>query len=326
MKRREFLKSATASVAALVSSVGCAPERESKMSREPTGQAPLPRRPYGRNGISLSIIGLGGIVVSRIEQPRADRIVAEYVERGGNYFDVAPTYGDAELKLGPALQPYRKQAFLACKTTQRRREQAEAEFKESLKRLRTDYFDLYQLHGITDVEKDVDVAFASGGVMEWLIEARKAGQVRHLGFSAHSVEAAEAALDRYPFDSILFPVNFACWFKTDFGPQILELAKQKHASVLALKAMARQVWPENAPDRQDYAKCWYQPLTDPHEAELGLRFTLSRQVTAAVPPGEEKLFRLALDCAERYQPPGENDLQQLESLAAGLNPIFPAVT
>ncbi len=75
----------------------------------------LPRRPYGKTGIDLSIIGLGGIVVRDAEQKHADRVVSEAVERGVNYFDVAPTYGDAELKLGPALVPYRKNAFLACK-------------------------------------------------------------------------------------------------------------------------------------------------------------------------------------------------------------------
>ena len=104
----------------------------------------LPRREYGKNRIPLSIIGLGGVVVMGVEQNHANRVVAEAVERGVNYFDVAPTYGDAEVKYGPALEPYRKDIFLACKTTQRGREGAAAELKDSLSRLRTDYLDLYQ--------------------------------------------------------------------------------------------------------------------------------------------------------------------------------------
>ena len=113
--------------------------------------------------------------------------------------------------------------------------------------------------------------------METFIEARKSGQVRHLGFSAHSVKAALAALDRFEFDSILFPVNFATYEKGAFGPQIMEAARAKGVARLALKAMARQNWPEGSDEeRKKYPKCWYQPLTDPHEAELALRFTLSQ--------------------------------------------------
>ena len=104
----------------------------------------MPRRKYGKNGIELSIIGFGGIVVSKSGQKHANRVVAKAVEKGINYFDVAPTYGDAELKLGPALEPYRKNNFLACKTIQRKSKPAMDELKRSLKNLRTDYFDLYQ--------------------------------------------------------------------------------------------------------------------------------------------------------------------------------------
>jgi len=143
------------------------------------------------------------------------------VERGVNYFDVAPSYGNAQEKLGPALEPYRKNCFLACKTAKRQRAAAEAEFKRSFELLRTDWFDLYQLHSISDVAKDVDAVFVSGGVMDMLIDAKKSGRVRHLGFSAHSIEAAVAALDRYEFDSVLFPVNFATYYEGNFGPQIM---------------------------------------------------------------------------------------------------------
>ncbi len=210
----------------------------------------LPKRPYGRSGEMLSVIGLGGIVVMNAEQADADRIVAEAVERGVNYFDVAPGYGDAEIKLGPALQPYRKDVFLACKTSKRQAAPALEELERSLQRLRTDHFDLYQLHGVTDVASDVDAAFESDGVMPMLIEQHKAGRIRHLGFSAHSVDAAMAAMDRYDFDSILWPTNFACYFTGSFGPQVVEAALGKDTAVLALKAMARQIWPDDAQREQ----------------------------------------------------------------------------
>jgi len=215
--------------------------------------------------------------------------------------------------------------FLACKTAQRNREPAEAEFKRSFERLRTDYFDLFQLHGIRSLEHDVDPVFQKGGVMDMLIEAKKDGRIRHLGFSAHSVEAATAAMDRYDFDSILFPINFTSYYRTGFGPQVIAMAQEKGVARLALKAMAKQPWSENHPERQRFAKCWYEPLYDRSEAELGLRWTLSRPVTAAVPPGEEELFRMALDIAADFKPLTPEEQQKVEAYAQTLNPLFPEV-
>jgi len=319
--RRDFLKAAALSTAALaVSPALCNPSEDMK----PSNISPLPRRQFGKTGIQLSIIGMGGIVVRDTEQEHANRVVAEFIERGVNYFDVAPSYGNAEERLGPALEPYRKNVFLACKTDGRTREEAAVELKKSLEKLRTDYFDLYQFHALSDVVKDVDAVFAKGGTMETFIEAKKSGKVRHLGFSAHSVEAAFAAMDRFDFDSVLFPVNFATSYAGHFGPQIMEKAQSKGLARLALKALARQNWPENHPDRKQYSKCWYQPLTDRHEAHLALRFTLGQPVTAALPPGEESLFRLALDLASNITPINESESKKLEMLAASLNPIFHA--
>ncbi|MHC4784282.1 MAG: aldo/keto reductase, partial [Planctomycetota bacterium] len=103
-----------------------------------------------------------------------------------------------------------------------------------MERMRTDYFDLYQLHAITDVEKDVDAAFAEDGVMKLLMEEKKQGRIRYLGFSAHSEEAALTAMDRYDFDSILYPVNFAAYMKGEFGPKVVKKAQEKQMAILAL--------------------------------------------------------------------------------------------
>ncbi len=325
MKRRDFLKATTLSAAGVASEGLWSKDAVAAASETAPSSNPavLPRREYGRTGVQLSVIGLGGMLLAGMEQSQADRTVAEAVERGLNYFDVAPTYGDAELKLGPALAPYRKRVFLACKTTERRREGAAAELKRSLERLGTDHLDLYQLHGLTGMQKDVDAAFSKGGAMEVFIEAKKSGRVRHLGFSAHSAEAALAAMDRYEFDSILYPVNFAADYASGFSREVMETARKKGMAVLALKAMARQVWRDRDPRKAKYSKCWYEPLADPREAELGVRYTLSRHVTAAVPPGEEGLFRLAMEAAMRFRPLRPSEAEELKTLTATLKPIFP---
>jgi aryl-alcohol dehydrogenase-like predicted oxidoreductase len=280
----------------------------------------MDKRAYGNTGEQLSMIGFGGILVMNAEPEAAARIVAEAVDRGINYFDVAPSYGNAEERLGPALEPYRDRVFLACKTGKRTRDEAAAELRDSLQRLRTDHFDLYQLHGLTTRE-ELEQAFAPGGAMETFVAARDQGQARYLGFSAHSVETALEALERFPFDSVLFPTNWVNYFQANFGPQVVAKAQEKGVARLALKAMARTLWPEGTKEHA-FAKCWYEPITDPEEAALAVRFTLSQPITAAIPPGEEKLFRMALDIADRFQPITEPELAELQRRAQGLKPLF----
>lgn len=330
MDRRGFLKRAAAiSAAAAAAAGGLASGEEGPgggggPASGGTPRATMPRRPYGRAGASLSVVGLGGMLVNGMPQAEADAAVAKAVERGITYFDVAPTYGDAEFRLGPALAPFRDGCFLACKTTCRDAAGARAEFERSLSRLRTDHVDLYQLHGIKDVGKDVDPAFAPGGAMEVLIEAKREGRARHLGFSAHTEEAALAALDRFEFDSLMFPVSFPTWYAGRIGPRVIEAAAARGVTVIALKALALQAWPKDATERKRYAKCWYQPVTDPDLAELALRFALDRPIAAVLPPGEPELFWRAVDLAAGYRPLEAGDEARLKTLAAGLAPVFRA--
>jgi aryl-alcohol dehydrogenase-like predicted oxidoreductase len=236
-----------------------------------------------------------------------------------NYFDVAPSYGNAEERLGPALAPYRDRVFLACKTGKRAKEEAAQELRQSLERMHTDHFDLYQLHALTSME-EMEQALGPGGALEAFLEARQAGLIRYIGFSAHSVETALAAMDRFDFDSVLFPTNFVLYYQANFGPQVVERAQQKEVGRLALKAMARTHWADGQP--RSFSKTWYQPITDREEAALALRFTLSQPITAAIPPGEAELFRLAVDIAERFQPLTEPETDELRRRAGALQPIF----
>ncbi len=278
----------------------------------------LHRRQYV-DSVNLSIIGFGGVVVMGMEQAGANRIVREAFDRGVNYFDVAPSYGDAEARLGPALEGLRDQVFLACKTGKRTKSEAAEELQSSLRRLRTDRFDLYQLHALSSIE-EVGACFGPGGAMEAFIEARQAGLVRYLGFSAHSAEAALSALGQFEFDSVLFPFNLTTWHQAGFGPQVMEKAQQKGAARLALKAMARRPWLEGA--GKTHKNCWYEPYTDPAEAELALRWTLSLPITAAIPPGDPGLYRMALDFAERFTPLTEDEKSEVESRSHANQPLF----
>jgi predicted aldo/keto reductase-like oxidoreductase len=157
--------------------------------------------------------------------------------------------------------------------------------------------------------------------METFLEARKEGKIRFIGFSAHSVEAAMALMARSDFDTILFPVNFNTWYAGNFGPQVLAHAQEKKMGILALKAMAKGPWPQGA-DKSKYPKCWYEPLSDQEEVRMGLRFTLSHPVTAAVPPGEAELFKIALTLADRLQPLTESEILNIKEKALKAEPLF----
>jgi aryl-alcohol dehydrogenase-like predicted oxidoreductase len=314
MKRREFLREAAGTGAAL----GGFPAVLSGLTREKEGQR-LERRSLGKTGETLSIVGMGGIVVMDATPDQASERVKAAIDAGVNYFDVAPSYGNAEERLGPALEPYRKGVFLACKTQERGKDGAMAELERSLKKMRSDHFDLYQHHAVTKKE-DVEKILGPGGAMEAFEAARKAGTVRFLGFSAHSVEAALALMDGFEFDTILFPVNYATWHGGNFGPQVLARAQEKKMGVLALKALAMRPWPEGAEKR--YAKCWYEPFDRPEEAEPALRFTLSHPVTAALPPGDETIFRMALGLAARFRPLSGDEVDAIKKRGLAAAPLF----
>lgn len=314
MHRRDFIKGAVAGTSML----NTFPATLSGLNRTQHSGG-LEKRPLGRTGVKLSLLGFGGIVVMNATTEQAAQRVGEAIDAGINYFDVAPSYGNAQDMLGPALEPYRKNVFLACKTLERTKDKAAEELEQSLRKMRTDHFDLYQFHAVTKPE-EVETILGPNGALETFVAARKAGKIRFIGFSAHSVEAALALMDRFEFDTILFPVNYATWHAGYFGPQVLAKAAGKKMGILALKAMAKGVWPEGAP--KTHAKCWYQPLDKPDDALMGLRFTLSHPVTAAIPPGDENLFKMALGLAAKFTPLSAEEARAIKERAATATPIF----
>ena len=266
-------------------------------------------------------------MVCGLPPEEAARRVAAAYGRGVNYFDCAPSYfdGEAELKLGEALRPYRSKVFLAEKTTKRDAKGAREELERTLQRFHTDHVDLYQFHAVGSME-DVDRILAPGGAAETFFAARKEGKIRHLGFSAHNAQAALRLMDALELDSVLFPVNANAWENGGFGPQILARAKSKGMARMALKALAFGKWPAGVkPADRKYPKCWYQPIDDRELARLALRFTLNQEITAAVPPGDERIFDLALELASAPLPVlSVAELAGLKTTLSSLEPVFRA--
>jgi aryl-alcohol dehydrogenase-like predicted oxidoreductase len=316
MKRRDFIRATTLAAPAL----SLFPADLSSVARKLPVAGKLEKRSLGRTGEMLSIIGFGGIIVMDVTPEEASNSVKLAIDAGINHFDVAPSYGNAEIMLGPALEPYRKNIFLSCKTQERTKDGARKELEQSLVNLRTDHVDLYQHHAVTTLD-EVKTILGKGGALETMLEAKKEGKIRFIGFSAHSVEAATALMNAFDFDTIMFPINYATWHAGNFGPQVLELAKKKNMGIIALKAMAKGVWPQGA-DRSKYRKCWYEPLSSEEDIKMGLRFTLSHPVTDAITPGEPELFKIALNLRDQLAPLSSQEVEAIKTKALHADPLF----
>jgi len=265
----------------------------------------MENRILGKTGLKISLFAFGGIVVMDTPQNEADRIVAEAVDRGINYFDVAPSYGNSQDILGPALKPHRSKIHLACKTEKRTKDDARKELETSLKLLKTDYFDVYQLHSVNPEE--VDIVLGSGGALETLLEAKQKGLVRNIGITSHFDEAALRLMRSADFDTLLFPINWACWLRNGLGQAALEEAAKRNIGRIALKGLAdRAKAPDDPRDPEGrqgdgYPKCWYTPIyNDPETADLAMRFTLSRDIHSMVSPGDVRMLNLGLSIVEKY--------------------------
>jgi len=281
-------------------------------------------RKLGRHDMELTILGLGGVVVMEESQTDADDSVAHAFEKGIRYFDVAPQYQDAQQRLGPALEPYRDQCVLACKTLERTAEGSARELEDSLTKLRTDHFDIYQMHALSRIEETRQV-LADGGAIETFLQAKEQGKTRLIGFSAHDEDAALLAINSGHFDTVMFPLNYITFEHGGFGAGVLEAANQRGMGIMALKSMARTKVAEG--EQRSYAKCWYHPEDRPDVAELMLRYTLSLPgVAAAIPPGDPGLFEMAVDIADRITPIDSAGLAELEAALSEYLPLFPLNT
>lgn len=313
MKRRKFIRnSALGSLALTIPAI-------KSFGNNFSADYKIPKRTLGKTGETLSIIGFGGIMLNDNPQDFANELVAKAYDLGVNYYDVAPNYGNAQEKLGPALKPYRKNCFLACKTHERDAVGAQKNLDESLKLLKTDYVDLYQLHALSSVEQ-VEKAFGPGGAMETVVKAKKEGKFKYVGFSAHSVDAAMLAMKNYAFDSILFPLNFACWNAGNFGPQVYAEAEKRGMGILALKSMALTRLKDG--EEKLFKNVWYRPIQDEEIMKMALKFTLSKNITAAVPPGKNTLFLKALEFMNDFEPITQKEESTLARLAKTTEPVF----
>ena len=297
MDKREFIRKSIAGAVAIGTS-GVVSTTFADTTAKPKKTGTIKRK-LGKTGFEVYPVVYGGIVSMQDGQKASDNYVAWALDRGINYFDVAPSYGDAEEKLGNSLKPYRKDNFLACKTTQRLREGAEKEFEKSLQLLQTDYFDVYQLHSII-TPKDTEQIFGPDGIMEMVEKEKQRGRIRKVGFSAHSQEQAIRAMSMYDFDTIMFPTNWQMIKLDGWGAGAVNEAKRRGMGVLAIKGLIHRRWMEDEKQDSRYQKSWCKPI-DVENREFGiaaLKFTFQAGADVIIPPGDFRNFSFCVDNIE----------------------------
>jgi aryl-alcohol dehydrogenase-like predicted oxidoreductase len=325
MKRRTFLKTVGTVAGGLAAGFTPAfadpadPTR--KLISHPSG---LPRRILGRTGQAISIIGFPGLALSRVTQEEANAAVRSAFDQGMNYFDVAPAYGrgKAEIAMGPALQGLpRDQVFISNKTQKRDAAGAMQELEQSLTRLKTDHFELYQMH-VMSTAAEVKQAFGPGGAIETLLKAREQGKVRWLGFSAHTKEAALDCLRAFKFETVMYPVNFIEHYTHQFDPEVLTLARQSDAAVIAIKAISAGSWkPGEQKTRNNY---WYRALEDQLDINRATQFALSLDpVVSSIPTSFVDLNERSIIAGRAFRPATSADIESMRALAEKYNPLFP---
>jgi aryl-alcohol dehydrogenase-like predicted oxidoreductase len=263
----------------------------------------MERRRLGRTGQQSSVVALGTAALGRVSQDVADKAIQAALDAGVNHIDVAPSYGEAELRVGPWMPRIRDQVFLGCKTLERSRDGAWAELQRSLERLQTDRLDLYQLHSVGKPE-EMEQALAPGGALEALVEARNQGLTRRLGITGHFHSAPStflAALQRFDFDTVMFPLNFVLWAIPEYrrdAEALLAECQRRDVGVHVLKALAGGPWKNGA---RPYTT-WYKPLEQQPEIDRAVAFALSQPVTTLCSVGDVTLLPKMLAAAERAQP------------------------
>ncbi len=200
--------------------------------------AALEGRPLGDTAVAVSLLGLGGnrLLTKRDGRREAVRLVGRALDLGVTFFDTARLYASSEIFLGEGLEGRRDGIFLASKTHARGREAARAQLHETLRRLRTDRLDLWQLHDVR-TDEEIRRIFGAGGAMEALVEAREAGLVRYLGVTGHrSPEVIRRCLETFDFDTVMIPVNPAERHYKSFLTSVLPVAADAGVGVIGMYA------------------------------------------------------------------------------------------
>ena len=251
----------------------------------------------GKTGLKVSRMGFGGIPIQRIDAEGTKALMNRLVEAGVNYIDTARGYTVSEEYLGYALEGIRDKFILATKSMARTKEAMAADIETSLRNLRTDHIELYQVHNPNMAQ--LEQVCAPSGALEALFEAREAGKIGHIGLTAHSLEVFEKGLELDWVETIMFPYNIV---ETQ-GEALIHKCAEKNIGFVVMKPLAGGAL-ENA--------------------TLAMRFLASQPETGVVIPGMADLSEVEQNLAAMADtsPLTESELAEIAQIRTTLGTQF----
>ena len=282
----------------------------------------MEKRRFGRTNHMSTVAIFGGAALWDTTQARADAAMEQVIAAGVNHIDVAPSYGKAEELLGPWIPRIRQDFFLGCKTLERTKQGAWDELQRSLEKLRTDHFDLYQIHAITSIQQ-LDEALR-GGVLDAMLQAREQGLTKFLGITGHGNDSPAVfleALRRFDFDTILVPINYVQYADTRYRAgmqELLQECRQRDVGTMIIKAVGKGVWR----DQPRTHTSWYVPFDNATDTQAAVNFALSQDVTGLCSPGDLSVLPMFLDACANYQPLSLDEQEALIATAGQYESVF----
>jgi aryl-alcohol dehydrogenase-like predicted oxidoreductase len=280
-------------------------------------------RRFGRTGHMSTIAIFGAAAFWEISQADADKVMEQVIAAGVNHIDVAPSYGQAEDRVGPWMPRERQRFFLGCKTMERTKDAAWKEMQASLKRLKTESFDLYQFHAVNSFE-ELDAVTMKGGALEAAVSAQKAGLTKFIGITGHGVDAPAIyleALRRFDFDSVLFPLNFVQMGNPEYrknAEALIAECRRKDVGTMVIKTIAKAPWD----DRPHTATTWYEPFNQMDEIQRGVNYALSQDVTGLCTAGDTRILPLVFKACENFTPLDSVEQEKLIESGKAFQPLF----
>jgi aryl-alcohol dehydrogenase-like predicted oxidoreductase len=283
----------------------------------------IPTAPFGSTGHTSTRAIFGAAALSAVTQEAADRAMELVFEHGLNHIDTAASYGEAELRLGPWMERYRKDVFLASKTGERSYAAARDEIRRSLERLRVDALDLIQLHNLAD-EDGWRTAMSDDGALRACVEARDEGLVRFIGVTGHGLGIARMhlrSLRRFPFDTVLFPYSWILLqddaYRADVE-ELMALCRERGVAMQTIKSITRRPWDDRRPTRAT----WYEPLEDQADVDVAVHWLLGHENLFLNTVGDIDVLPRVLDAASRFRDPATDEAMQAVAERRSMAPLF----
>jgi aryl-alcohol dehydrogenase-like predicted oxidoreductase len=284
----------------------------------------IPTRAFGRTGHASTRVVFGAYALSKATQTEADHVLDLLLESGVNHIDTAIMYGNAERRIGPWMERHRGDFFIATKTRRRTYQGAWDDLQRSLDRLRVDYVDLWQMHGLTS-PGGWERAMGPGGTLEAFVEARERGLVRCLGVTGHGLKAPamhSRSLERFDFDAVLVPYSHSLMQNPLYADEfdaLVTRCRERHVAVQTIKSIARRPWEGRT---KTYNTVFYEPLDSQEAIDSAVHWVLGCPDTFLITAGDMRLLPRILDAAHHFEArPSDADMTAVAAKYA-IQPIF----